>query len=345
MIQLKIFILRKCRNYWQLLILFLKQSLTGKKLYRFGGRKMNNYQKLLVIIMTIAMVAFLLVSSWFDSRIAFGQLKTPETYPNPESVVKSKEIGANKSDLLKFTGAARSNAKLKMSLSWTFGKKGQTGWYLFVPLIRHTIKTENAPESNEFALALSLWQKENRLAPNGILDEDSLMALIKFWQSRRIPKLYEADEKLLFNAPIADFFDPTRDVNLLNLDKETYAAYRKMIAAAAKDLNLKIENGNLTGSDNFLKIISAHRSRAYQEQLRKKEPNAGRAQLAFTSPHFTGRALDIYVGGEPVTTKDANRAIQIETEAYKWLVKNAERFGFYNYFYEPWHWEYVPENK
>jgi LAS superfamily LD-carboxypeptidase LdcB len=57
------------------------------------------------------------------------------------------------------------------------------------------------------------------------------------------------------------------------------------------------------------------------------------------SPHFTGRALDVYVGGDPVDTKDANRAIR-STPAYQWLVRNAERFGFRPY-YEPWHWEYV----
>ncbi|CAN5566276.1 hypothetical protein BH20ACI4_BH20ACI4_18160 [soil metagenome] len=303
---------------------------------------MNTYLKLLIIIL-VAVAVLLLVSSLRKTEIVSGQKQLKENLVKPSVSVKTKEI--NKTDSSIFSKAALTNAKLRSSLKWTFGKKAQTGWFLYVPLIQHTIKTENAPASNEFALALFVWQKKNSLAPNGILDEDTLLALIKFWQSRRIPKLFEADEKLLFNAPIADFFDPTRDVNLLNVEKETYNAYKKMCAAAAKDLNLKIENGNLTGADNFLKIISAHRSRAYQEQLRKKEPNAGRAQLAFTSPHFTGRSLDIYVGGEPVTTKDANRAIQIETKVYQWLVKNAERFGFYNYFYEPWHWEYVPENK
>jgi LAS superfamily LD-carboxypeptidase LdcB len=140
-------------------------------------------------------------------------------------------------------------------------------------------------------------------------------------------------------GPADDFYDSSREIHLLKVERETYAAYKKMIAAAVKELNLKSENRK------FLKIISAYRSREYQENLRRKEPNAGRAGLAVNSPHFTGRALDIYVGGEPVTTKDANRAIQVETPVYKWLVKNAERFGFYPYFYEPWHWEYVPKNK
>lgn len=120
-----------------------------------------------------------------------------------------------------------------------------------------------------------------------------------------------------------------------------------MIEAAVADKNLGLnvdKQGNLKQNEQFLKLISTYRSPAYQASLRKKQPNASRAQIAFKSPHFTGHALDIYVGGEPVTTKDFNRAIQIKTPAYLWLVENAEKFGFYPYFYEPWHWEYVPKN-
>ena len=51
--------------------------------------------------------------------------------------------------------------------------------------------------------------------------------------------------------------------------------------------------------------------------------------------------IEVPVGGEPVKTLDSNRMIQVQTPVYKWLVKNAARFGFYPYFYEPWHWEYV----
>jgi LAS superfamily LD-carboxypeptidase LdcB len=90
-----------------------------------------------------------------------------------------------------------------------------------------------------------------------------------------------------------------------------------------------------------LKIVSSFRSRDYQDNLRRQSPNAGSAGLAVNSPHFTGRALDLYVGGSPVDTNDANRALQVNTPVYRWLVKNAGRFGFRPYFYEPWHWEYV----
>lgn len=314
---------------------------------------MSNHQKTFIIIIFVAVAGFLITAGLSATGIVFGQNQTGEKLVQTTLSAKPKiaepenenSAKVKNTNLTAFKTAAISNADSKNSLGWSFGKNRQTGWYLYVPLIQHTIETDDAPDSNEFAFALSKWQTENALDANGILDETTMTAFVRYWQSRRIPKVFEADETKLFRAPINDFYDPTRDTNLLNLEKETYDAYKKMIAAAAKDLNLKIENGTLTGADNFLKIISAHRSRAYQEQLRKKEPTAGRAQLAFTSPHFTGRALDIYVGGEPVTTKDFNRAIQVETKAYKWLVKNAERFGFYNYFYEPWHWEYVPENK
>lgn len=240
--------------------------------------------------------------------------------------------------------AARENAKLEKTLSWEFGGKKQRGWQLYVLLIQQTIETKNNPDSSKFASAISDWQEENDLTQNGLLDKETLLALIKFWQSRRLnSSIYPAPDQLI-STPIANFYDPTRNIDLLNVERDTFTAYKKMIAAAIaeKSLQLKLtEAKELAPEEQFLKIISAFRSREYQEQLRKKSPNSGSAGLAKNSPHFTGRALDIYVGGEPVTTKDANRAIQVETQVYKWLIKNAHRFGFYPYFYEPWHWEYV----
>ncbi len=176
--------------------------------------------------------------------------------------------------------------------------------------------------------------------PIGILDRETLYKMIEFWQSQRLNRSDYPTESELLTAPIANFYDPTRDVELLKVKQDAYSAYKRMIAAAVADKSLK-----LNSEEKFLKIISAFRSREYQEKLRQKSPNSGRAGLALNSPHFTGCALDIYVGGEPVTTKDENRAIQVETPVYKWLVKNAERFGFYPYYYEPWHWEYAPKNR
>ncbi len=243
-----------------------------------------------------------------------------------------------------FTKAAVQNKNLQYSLTWTFGRKAQKGWYLYVPLIQHTLNTDAEPQAPEFAEKIYEWQVKNSLKADGILNRETLFSFVSYWQLRRTKPIIAAKEEQLLNAPISNFFDPTRNIELLKVEKETFAAYKKMIDAAKADegLNLKLdENGNLYDEEKFFKLISTYRSPEYQASLRKREPNAGRGQLAFISPHFTGRALDIYVGGEPVITKDFNRAIQIKTPAYKWLVKNAERFGFIPYFYEPWHWEYV----
>ena len=183
------------------------------------------------------------------------------------------------------------------------------------------------------------------MSPTGVLDEPTMQAFRQYWQSRRLGRAGLLSSDVLLSAPITEFYDPTRAPDLLQLDRETYAAYKKMLAAAAIDLKSELKftpNGELAPEEKFLRIVSAYRSPEYQAALRRQEPGAGRAALARNSPHSTGHALDIYVGGEPVKTLDSNRMIQVQTPAYKWLVKNAQRFGFYPYFYEPWHWEYVP---
>ncbi|MGI8408862.1 MAG: M15 family metallopeptidase [Pyrinomonadaceae bacterium] len=244
-----------------------------------------------------------------------------------------------------FVRAAAENARLKDSLRWDFGGKLQSGWSIYSALINQTVKTAGSVGSPEFARAISVWQARSQLSPTGVIDRETLEAFIKIWQSQRLNRSTFTSPDKLYSAPISDFYDLTRNAELLKCERRTYAAYRQMLQAAAKDpsLSLKLtKTGELASEEKFLRIISAFRSREYQDQLRKKEPNAGRAQLAKHSPHFTGHAIDIYVGGDPVSTKDANRTLQVQTPVYKWLVKNAHRFGFYPYFYEPWHWEFVP---
>jgi LAS superfamily LD-carboxypeptidase LdcB len=168
--------------------------------------------------------------------------------------------------------------------------------------------------------------------------------MISRWQGARLKDRAYPHADALVTAVASDFYDPTRPDELRQVERETYAAYKRMVAAAAADPSLHLArgaDGQLTPSEKYLKIISAFRSREYQEQLRRQSPHSGRAGLAVNSPHFTGRALDLYVGGEPVETKDSNRAVQVQTRVYQWLIRNAERFGFRPYFYEPWHWEYV----
>jgi hypothetical protein len=275
-----------------------------------------------------------------------------QTQPVPASLVSSTANEIHPTATTAATSApalaspaGEQNRKLKDSLRWTFGGKPQRGWAIYVPLIQRLIGTDEDAASEGFATSLARWQKRVGLDASGVLDEATLMRMISTWQGRRVRgSTYPQPDQLLV-VPAAEFWDSSRADELRKVERQTYAAYKRMLAAAAADSSLQLatRNGELAASEKYLKIISAFRSREYQDRLRKLEPGAGRAALAVNSPHFTGRALDLYVGGEPTITKDSNRALQVETRAYRWLVRNAERFGFCPYFYEPWHWEYCAQ--
>lgn len=232
-----------------------------------------------------------------------------------------------------FEQAAAQNARLRQQLNWAFGGKQQRGWHLYLPLINRLLDVDEGPESPSFARAVHRWQRHVHLAPTGVLDGETWMAMVALWQAQRNQGRGIAGANLI-QAPASDFFDPARPAELRYVDRAAYAAYQRLLAAAQKELQ---GNASLGAS---LKIISAYRSPVYQTLLRQRSPRSGRAGLAVNSPHFTGRALDLYVGGDPVNTADHNRLVQINTPVYRWLVKRAAKFGFYPYFYEPWHWEY-----
>lgn len=302
-------------------------------------RNIRPYLTALVVSLATAIGVLALATTNSHSQ---SQNQKNDTSVKPTVLLTDRAV--NKAVPSLFANAATQNATLRNELTWTFGSKQQQGWYLYDSLIAQLLKTPADATSVDFAAALAEWQKSTGLNPTGILDEESLLAIVSGWQNDRLKDRTPALPDQLMTAPISDFFDPERLPELRQMTPETYAAYKRMIAAAIAEPSLKLAHttsGELAPSEKFLKIISAFRSPEYQEQLRRKSPNAGSAGLAVHSPHFTGRALDLYVGGDPVDTKDGNRAIQVNTPVYKWLVKNAERFGFRPYFYEPWHWEYV----
>lgn len=248
-----------------------------------------------------------------------------------------------------FGAAVARNADVMNNLEWSFGGKNQRGWYLYAPLIEREIGTDKNPDDEAFSVALAAWQANAKLNPDGILDTNTWSQMFAAWQAHRLKDHTPAAPDQLMTAPTMDFYDASRPDALRKVEPQTYAAYKRMVQSAAIDASLHLattgegEKLALASSEKFLKIVSAYRSREYQEGLRSASPNAGRAGLAVNSPHFTGRAIDMYVGGDPVSTEDANRLLQINTPAYRWLVKNADKFGFRPYFYEPWHWEYVGE--
>jgi hypothetical protein len=297
---------------------------------------MKNF-RIHVAVLFVAVI--MLLGALLEARTSSGQSRNSTKSLTADSRVKR---------VLKSTAepapAPVRNALLSRELSWTFGSKPQRGWMLYQPLIARLLDTKSDIGSDAFAKALARWQQKAGVLPNGVLDDETLYAMIKVWQDARLKDRTVPSPERLLTAPISDFYDPTRAEELRQVERETYAAYKRMVSAAISNKSLGLAHGSkseLAPGEKYLKIVSAFRSREYQDKLRRESPGAGSAGLAVNSPHFTGRALDIYVGGDPVDTRDANRALQVQTPVYQWLVRNADRFGFQPYCYEPWHWEYV----
>jgi uncharacterized protein YcbK (DUF882 family) len=297
--------------------------------------------------MKIAKVHIAFVFVALAAVIAFIFFSAPSSRGETPSITeqaRNASSSTTRNSSSAFAEAATQNTQLRNELTWTFGGKQQRGWYLYDLLISKTLNTRDEPGTSDFAAAIAGWQKRNRLTADGVLDQDAFMRMVSVWQGNRLKQRGYADPSQLVTAPPADFYDPGRAAEMRQVERNTYDAYKRMIAAAIADPALNLANtapAQLSAKEKYFKIISSFRSHEYQDELRRRSPNAGSAGLAVNSPHFTGRALDIYVGGDPVDTKDSNRAIQVNTPAYRWLVRNAERFGFRPYFYEPWHWEYV----
>ena len=310
------------------------------------------------IALVFAVVAAVIAVISFSAPNSRGEAHASESMASPAAALlgdqsvksassstgRSKSPATGSNTAAAFVAAATENTQLRNELSWTFGGKQQRGWYLYDLLISQTLNTANEPGTSDFAAAIAAWQKRNRLTADGVLDQDAFTRMVSQWQGNRLKQRGYPDASQLVTAPPSDFYDPGRAAELRQVERNTYEAYKRMIAAAIADPELNLRNtgpDQLAAKEKYFKIISSFRSREYQDELRRRSPNSGSAGLAVNSPHFTGRALDIYVGGDPVDTNDSNRAIQVKTPVYRWLVRNAERFGFRPYFYEPWHWEYV----
>ena len=100
-------------------------------------------------------------------------------------------------------------------------------------------------------------------------------------------------------------------------------------------------------ADPLLAPVSGYRSSATQQRLfeqavaRYGSEEEARKWVARPggSAHQSGRAVDCWMG---IANDSGNVAAQQSTAVWAWLHANAERFGFYPYTAEPWHWEYNP---
>ena len=114
-----------------------------------------------------------------------------------------------------------------------------------------------------------------------------------------------------------------------------------MVAAA------RAEQPALTGRPDLLTVFSGYRSPEHDAARCAIEGNCQGVVRAACSAHRTGLAMDLTLDTAPGyrvdSTDDVNRLAMSRGLAYRWLVANAARFGFVNYGFEPWHWEWTGE--
>lgn len=241
--------------------------------------------------------------------------------------------------------AARVNASSLKALPWTpFGRE-ETGWRIYAPLIGREIGVACPPGSSGFAQALAAWQARAGMPVDGVVSQATFVHMKGDIQGRRPIVLLSArgvcpaaaDEGRLAAArPNEILGDKT-----VMLRPAALAAYRRMAAAAREEVPA------IADDPEILRIFSGYRSPTYDAARCEAQQNCNGRERALCSPHRTGLAVDLYLGHAPGfladASDDANRLHLSEGAAYRWLVANADRFGFVNYPFEPWHWEWTGE--
>ena len=223
-----------------------------------------------------------------------------------------------------------------------FGRPEQ-GWSIYAPRIARTVRSACPAQTPAFARAVARWQAHAGLTAHGGVDPPTFAAMKAGWEQRR-PFIHvraegicplAPDEAHLVLVPPEDSFGGA----LVRLRPGTLRALRAMIAAARReDPAIAADPGQLT-------VFSGFRSPDYDAARCVREKNCDGIVRAACSSHRTGLAVDLALGPAPGfmadSSADANRLYQTRTPAYRWLVANAARFGFVNYVFEPWHWEWI----
>jgi hypothetical protein len=275
-----------------------------------------------------ALVSASFLVTWFASTTVTPE-RVAQLYPSCNNAPR-------------YAASAAANAQTLDSAAIAPFGRAETGWRVYAEQVGATIGTNCAPDTKRFAAHLARWQSRHRLKqPNGTMDEATLAAMKQSWQGARpfIAAFADGcpapagDEELADAKPREGWLGKETQ-----LDADALQALRRMVAAA------RSEDPRIARDKQMLAIVSAYRSPEYDAAKCAGGKCNGIAK-AKCSAHRTGTAVDLYVGAapgfSPVSSDDENRLHQTQTPTYRWLVKNAARFGFVNYVFEPWHWEWV----
>ena len=240
-----------------------------------------------------------------------------------------------------FTAAAHRNGESLADLVWSPYGAPEKGWATYVPLVSLALGTDCPAGSPGFAWALGRWQTFHHMAPTGLFGPAEFAIMKTSWQQRRPFVRLRATGVCPAPPEAADLETATAAETLadhpMQLTRGAMAAYRAMVAAARR------ETSGLEPDD--LRLVSSVRSPAYDAERCAQAGNCDGVRRATCSAHRTGRALDLSLPPLPGRGSDStageNRAHMARSAAYGWLAANAWRFGFVNYTFEPWHWEYA----
>ena len=239
--------------------------------------------------------------------------------------------------------AAEDNDDSAHDMAWAPFGRAEQGWEIYRPKIAAEIGSACAEDTPGFAAAVARWQHGHGLAVTGRMDAATFEVMKKGWQDRR-PYVALRGEGVCPDPPdpstlVAVWPEETFGGKVVVLRQTTLLALRRMIAAAKRAVP---DDG---GEPNRLTLFSGFRSPSDDAARCEAEGNCNGLVRAQCSAHRTGLAVDLVIGALPGSTvdssADANRLYQTQTPTYRWLVANAKRFGFVNYVFEPWHWEWT----
>lgn len=240
--------------------------------------------------------------------------------------------------------AARANAASLATVEWAPFGAPERGWDVYAAEAAREIGTRCGPETPAFAAALATWQREKKLPATGQLDAATFEAMRVAWMLRR--PFVQATRSGGCPASPAEATLATAGPNdgywgkAVQLRPGALEAYRRMRAAARREVP------EVAADPRLLALVSGYRGPG-EEARRCAGGGCGGPARASCSAHRTGLAVDLHLGAAPgfesTSSADENRSWQAATPAYRWLVRNAHRFGFVSYPYEPWHWEWTGE--
>ena len=239
---------------------------------------------------------------------------------------------------------AVANAISLYSLEWAPFGATEIGWGTYLPLLQKELGTDCEPGTSGFAAALAGFQARYALPATGVFDEATFNVLKGVLQERRPFVMARVRDECPEPPPLRELGylevqEEHADRLTRLLRRDVLDAYRRMVAAA------RYEVPEVRNDPELLQIFSGFRDPEADAARCAAERNCDGLRRAVCSPHRTGTAVDLYVGqllGMGVdSTRPESRQHMSQGATYRWLVKNAGRFGFVPYIYEPWHWEWV----